>query len=221
MPKRACYSRSMSFSADVAARMNAAEMRLAAQRRDTKMMVWGIVAWGTLLRLRALSAKSFWLDEIASVVIARMPGHSFWHWLWTQEGNMALYYVMLRPWLRIHLSEGTVRLLSVLPGIASLPLMYVLGKRLFGRNVGLLASLFLALNTCAVVYSQEARAYSWLLFGVIVSTYFFVRLIEQPTYALAFAYGLVAGVTFYFHYFALLVPLAHAVSLAALPNARR
>jgi hypothetical protein len=71
------------------------------------------------------------------------------------------------------------------------------------------------------VYSQEARGYSWLLFGVIVSTYFFVRLIEQPTYGIACAYAFGAGVTFYFHYFGLLVPLAHAVSLVALPKERR
>jgi uncharacterized membrane protein len=99
--------------------------------------------------------------------------------------------------------------------------MYLLGKRLFGRNVGLLAALFLALSTCAVVYSQEARSYGWLLFGVITSTYFFARLIEQPTYGVACVYALAAGVTFYFHYFGLLVPLAHAVSLMALPEDRR
>ena len=191
----------MSSSADMATRMNAAEMRLVAQRRDTRLMLWGIVALGALLRLRALSAKSFWLDEIASVVIARMPGNSFWHWLWTEEGNMALYYVMLRPWLEIHLGETAARLLSVLPGIASIPVMYLLGRRLFSRYVGILGALFLALSTCAVVYSQEARGYSWLLLGVIVSTYFFARLIEQPTYTMAVAYALACGVTFYFHYF--------------------
>ncbi|MGA9564949.1 MAG: glycosyltransferase family 39 protein, partial [Candidatus Korobacteraceae bacterium] len=201
--------------------MSAAEMRERAQRRDTKLMLWGIVALGAALRLVALGAKSFWLDEIASVVIARMPGNSFWHWLWTEEGNMALYYVMLRPWLEIHLGEATVRLLSVLPGVASLPVMYLLGKRLFGRNVGMLAALFLALSTCAVVYSQEARGYSWLLLGTIVSTYFFARLVARPTYAMACGYALAAGVTFYFHYFGLLVPLAHAVSLMALPKGRR
>ncbi len=201
--------------------MSAAEMRERAQRRDTKLMLWGIVALGAALRLVALGAKSFWLDEIASVVIARMPGNSFWHWLWTEEGNMALYYVMLRPWLEIHLGEATVRLLSVLPGVASLPVMYLLGKRLFGRNVGMLAALFLALSTCAVVYSQEARGYSWLLLGTIVSTYFFARLVARPTYAMACGYALAAGVTFYFHYFGLLVPLAHAVSLVALPKGRR
>ena len=206
----------MSSSIDTAARMNAAEMQLVAKRRDTRILLWGIVALGALLRLWALGAKSFWLDEIASVVIARMPGNSFWHWLWTEEGNMALYYVMLRPWLEIHLGEATIRLLSVFPGIASIPVMYLLGRRLFGRRVGLLAGLLLAVSTCSVVYSQEARGYSWLLFGTIVSTYLFARLIERPSYAIAFAYALAAGATFYFHYFGLLVPLAHAMSLLAL-----
>jgi len=201
--------------------MRAEELRAAAQRRDTRIMLWVIVALGAWLRLRGLQAKSFWLDEIASIVIARMPGVSFWRHLWTEEGNMALYYVMLRPWLQIHLGEATVRLLSVLPGIAGIPVMYLLGRRLFGRGAGLLAALLLAISTCAVVYSQEARGYSWLLLGTIVSTYLFARLIERPTYAMAFAYALAAGVTFYFHYFGLLVPLAQAVALLALPRERR
>jgi mannosyltransferase len=183
--------------------------------------MWGIVALGAVLRLIALGYKSFWLDEIASVVIVRMPGNSFWSWVWHSEGNMALYYVMLRPWLRLGLGEASVRMLSVLPGIASLPVMYLLGVRLFGRKVGMLAALFLALSTCSVVYSQEARGYSWLLLGVVVSTYLFARLIERPTLAMAVAYAAAAGVTFYFHYFGLLVPLAHAVALPALPKKRR
>ena len=195
--------------------------REAATRRDAALVLWGITALGALLRLYALGAKSFWLDEIASVVIARIPGSSFWHWLWTEEGNMALYYVMLRPWLEIHLGESTVRLLSALPGIAAIPMMYLLGRRLFGRGAGVLSALLLALSTCAVVYSQEARAYSWLLLATIVSTYFFARLIARPCYPWALAYALAGGITFYFHYFGLLVPVAHAVSLFALPNARR
>ena len=201
--------------------MGADELRVKARRRDTSIMLAGIVGLGTVLRLYALGAKSFWLDEIASVVIARMPGNSFWHWLWTEEGNMALYYVMLRPWLQIHLGEATIRLLSVVPGVATIPVMYLLGKQLFGRGVGLLSALLLAVSTCAVVYSQEARGYSWLLLGTVLSTYLFARLIDRPTLATALEYALAAGVTFYFHYFALLVPLAQAVSMLALPKSRR
>jgi len=185
------------------------------------LSLWGIMVLGAALRLTALGYKSFWLDEIASVVIVRMPGNSFWWWLWHNEGNMALYYVMLRPWLHFGIGEASIRMLSVLPGIASLPMMYLLGARLFGRSAGTLAVLFLALSPCSVVYSQEARGYSWLLLGVITSTYLFVRMIERPTYAATCGYALAAGATLYFHYFGLLVPLAQAASLLALPAKRR
>ena len=189
--------------------------------RRSLVWLWAIVALGAALRLVALGYKSFWLDEIASVVTTRLPGNAFWSMLWHEEGNMALYYVLLRPWLRLGTSEASVRILSVVPGIASMPVMYVLGRRLFGHSAGMLAALFLALNACAIGVSQEARSYSLLVFAVLLSTYLFVRLIERPSYAMACAYGLVAGLTFYCQFFGLLVPAAHAVSLAALPHDRR
>ena len=219
----ACYSRSMISGAHPAgaAQENESPERKPKGSGQAALVLIGIVVLGAVLRLIALGYKSFWLDEIASVVIVRMPANSFWSWVWHSEGNMALYYVMLRPWLHFGLGEASVRMLSVLPGIASVPIMYLVGTRLFGRRVGIIAPLFLAISTCSVVYSQEARGYSWLLLGVIASTYLFVRLIARPTYAIAFAYALAAGVTLYFHYFGLLVPLAHAVSLVALPKNRR
>jgi mannosyltransferase len=180
-----------------------------------------IVAVGTALRLFALGNKSFWIDEIASVAIARRTTPVFWHFLWHDEGNMAAYYVLLRPWLRLGYGEGTVRLLSVLPGILSIPLMYVVGRRLFSRNVGRLAAMFLALNACAVSVSQEARAYSFVVLLVLLSTYLFVRLIELPTQGVAFVYALVAAATCYFHYFGVLIPAAHFVSVLGLPAHRR
>ena len=59
--------------------------------------LWAIVAVGAVLRLIALGHKSFWLDEIASVVITRLPTPAFWSMLWHAEGNMALYYVAAAP----------------------------------------------------------------------------------------------------------------------------
>lgn len=173
------------------------------------------------MRLVALGYKSFWLDEIASVVITRLPGPGFWSMLWHAEGNMALYYVLLRPWLHFGVGEGGVRVLSALLGIASIPLMYALGRLLFGETTARLAALFFAVNACAVAVSQEARGYSLLVLGVLVSTYLFVCLVERPSFALACAYGIATGVTLYCHYFGLFVPAAHAISLVALPRVRR
>src|SRR5271166_627552 len=189
--------------------------------RWASLWLWPIVVLGAVLRLVALGHKSFWLDEIASVEIARLPHGAFWFQLWHHEGNMALYYVLLRPWLHLGGSEGSIRLLSAVVGIASIPLMYVLGRRLFGENTARLATLFFAINGCAIAVSQDARGYSLLVLGVLASTYLFVRLIERPTLALACAYAFVTGLTFYCHFFGMLVPAAQMVSLAALPNEHR
>jgi mannosyltransferase len=183
--------------------------------------LWAIVAVGAVLRLIALGHKSLWLDEIASVVITRLPSQAFWSMLWHAEGNMALYYVLLRPWLFFGVGEASVRVLSAVIGIASIPLMYVLGKRLFGEATARVATVFFALNACAIWVSQEARGYSLLVLAVVASTYLFVRLVERPTLALACAYGVVTGLTLYCHYFGMFVPAAHLISLVALPEGRR
>src|SRR5664279_4718253 len=180
-----------------------------------------ILMVGAVLRLVELGRKSFWLDEITTVAIVRMPGFSFWSLVWHDEGNMALYYVLLRGWMHFGTSEATIRLLSVIPGIATILLMYLLGARLFGEKAGLLAAGFMALNACDVMVSQEARAYSFLVLAVAGSTLLLVRWMERPSMARAVAYALVAGLTFYFHYFGILIPVAHAVSLAAVPPVRR
>jgi mannosyltransferase len=212
-----CYSEKM-LSGTAAADLGGAR-----EAKEGHRTAWlgVVVAVAATLRLVALGHKSFWLDEIASVAIARLHGSSFWSWIAHEEGNMALYYLMLHGWVRFGLGETTVRLLSVIPGIAAVPVMYVLGVRLLGRKAGLLAAAFLACNACAIAVSQEARAYSFLVLAVLASTYLFVRLIERPTYAGTCIYGLVAGLTWYLHYFGTLVPLSHALSVAALPADRR
>jgi len=190
------------------------------QRSGAAIWIWAIVALGAVLRLIALGHKSFWLDEIASVEITLLPAAAFWRMLWHAESNMALYYILLRPWLHFGVTEASVRLLSAVAGIACVPLMYVLGKRLFGPTTARLAALFFALNACAIWVAQEARGYSLLLLFVIVSTYLLVRLVERPTLAMACAYGVVTGLTLYCHYFGLFVPAAQAISLMALAPRR-
>ena len=185
------------------------------------LWLWVIVIAGAVLRLIALAYKSFWIDEIASVAIARRASPVFWHFLWHDEGNMAAYYVLLRPWLYFGYGEGTVRLFSVIPGVISIPVMYVLARRLFGDRAAILATLLVSLNACAIFVSQEARAYSFVVLAVLLSTYLFARLIDSPTYRAAYAYAIVAGLSCYFHYFCVLVPAAHYAAVIGLRADRR
>lgn len=172
---------------------------------------------GAVVRLLYLGHKSLWLDEAVSVSIAQLDWTAFRDTLWQREGNMALYYLLLRPFVAWGTSEWWVRLPSAIAGIATVPVMFVLGAKLFGRRVGGVASLLFAANACSVVYSQEARGYSLAVLLVAASMLLFAKLVESPSWAGTIAYALVAALAIYAHFFAALVVVGQWLSLFFLP----
>ena len=139
------------------------------------------VALSAALRFFRLGTKSFWLDEAASATLARLDWHPFWAALFHRQANMALYYVLLRGWIRLGSSEFVIRGLSVLAGVAAIPAIYLLGTRLFGPRAGRLAALLLSVHAFHIRYSQEARAYSLFMLLAILSSLFLLRSLEHPS----------------------------------------
>ncbi len=173
---------------------------------------------GTALRLHAITAKSFWLDEGISVEIARLPWQQFFFVLRHREANMMLYYLLLRFWLAMGSGEGFIRGLSVLFSVATVPVLYALGARLFGRSSGLLAALLLAINAYHIRYAQEARGYALVVFFAALASWLLVRNLQEPSSARWGAYTVVSALAVYSHFFGALIVLAHGVSLAFLPR---
>lgn len=166
------------------------------------------------MRLHLLGSRDLWVDESASVLLGRMPWKDFWATVSNSQANMSFYYVLLRGWLHLGDSEAVVRSLSVLFGVAAIPMIYVLGNRLFGRKAAVIASALSAVNAFQVRYSQEARGYSLVLLLVVLSTYLFVRAVESPDSKSYWAgYVVVSVLGVYTHTFVGLVVLAHWLSL--------
>src|SRR5438105_11740181 len=162
-----------------------------------------LAAW---LRLHRLAGHSLWSDEAFSVQFAHISAAHFWKRSWSREGNMLLYYLLLRLWVHIGDTEFWVRLPSVIFGVAAVPMIYLLGRDLFSRATGLIAAALLAVHAFHIYFSQEARSYSLLVFLLIVSSYFFARLPASPERRLyRVAYPLASALAFYAHLFALLV----------------
>ena len=170
----------------------------------------------TAIRIHAITAKSFWSDEGFSVEIARLPWSDFLHLLWHREANMVLYYLILRFWLLFGSTEGFVRGLSVLFSVATVPLMYALGKRLFGYRAGLLAAWLLAINAYHVRYAQEARSYALVVFLSVLATWLLTRNLQKPSSAHWGSYAACTVLIVYSHFFGGFVVLAHWVSLVFL-----
>src|SRR5437868_13233477 len=141
---------------------SAVAARTVRRRRDrfsATLPIMAITAAGAVFRLLHLGAKSLWLDEILSVSIARLDAPGFRNIVFSWEANMALYYALLRAWVHVGDSEVILRLPSALASIATVPLVYLIGRRLFSQSVGLIAALLLAVNLFAIRYAQEARSY--------------------------------------------------------------
>jgi mannosyltransferase len=168
------------------------------------------------LRFHALAAKSFWFDEGVSVAIARLDWYNFERILWRREANMSLYYFFLHHWLHFGGSEFFVRSLSVFFAIASVPAIYLLGRRLFDSRVGLIAAALLAVNAYHVQYSQEARAYSLMVLLCLLSSLYFLKCVDEPSRGNRTAYILCSVLAIYSQFFSGLLVIAQWISLSIL-----
>jgi mannosyltransferase len=176
----------------------------------------GITILGAILRLHYLGAESLWFDESASVAIAHLDWWSLWKVVSLAEANMALYYGMLHVWLTFGESEFVVRALSVLGGVLTLPLIYAIGKRMFGTRVGLVSAALLATNALHIKYSQEARGYSLVVLLATLSSLFFIRAIEHQSRYDWMGYVLASTLAVYAHFFGVLVLGAQWISIILL-----
>lgn len=161
-------------------------------------MLIGVAA---CLRIVALGRPSFWLDEAASSMLARTDWHTFFGALIHRQANMALYYVLLRGWIHFGHSEALIRTLSVLFGVAAVPVMYQLASNVFGQKTARISALLLSVHQLHVQYSQEARGYSLLVFLGLLSSHFFVRLWSRPARTTWIAYTLTSVLLIYAHVF--------------------
>jgi mannosyltransferase len=177
-----------------------------------------VTAVAALLRFHALAEKSFWFDEGVSVAIARLDWYNFARILWRREANMSLYYFLLHFWLRFGHSEFFIRSLSVLFATASIPAIYLLGRRLIGARVGLLAASLLAVNAYHVQYSQEARSYSLMTLLCVLSSLYFLKCLSEPSRRNRTLYVVVTALAVYAQFFAALLVLAQWLSLSRLDH---
>lgn len=171
---------------------------------------------GAYLRLTALARQSLWFDEIDVVVRAQRPFSQVLHTFVAAGENGPFYNVLLALWVRAFgISETAVRLPSALAGVLAIPLIYLLGRRLAGRAVGLLAAGLLAISPYHVWYSQEAKMYSIVVLLALASSYALVEALESNRRLWWALYVLATSLMFYNHVATVLVFVAQSLYAVA------
>jgi uncharacterized membrane protein len=181
-----------------------AARELVRSRSRTFWIVAGLTVAAAALRFATLGVQSYHHDEI--VTAGRVLRSSFWHAMDAvgfSESAPPLYYVLAWLWAQVAgTDEVGLRSFSALAGVATVPVVFLIGAELRGRATGIVAAALVAVNPMLVWYSQEARAYALLALLSSLSLLYFVRGLEHGRRRDLTAWGLLSGLALATHYFA-------------------
>ena len=181
------------------------------QRVLARAIVLGAMALSFALGFHALTSRPLSEDEASSLRFAMARGYSG---ISGDGGNMLLYYLMLRIVVEIFgVTQMAIRLPSILFGVATVPVVYLIGRRLAGIRVGVFASVLSAVSLPVVFWQQNARAYTMGTLLVAISTLAFIAMLESDRNLPAYFYFLATIAACWTLFFAALVVLAQVLSL--------
>jgi mannosyltransferase len=137
---------------------------------------------GLFLRIYNLNEESFWLDEVITARFIQQDSLPNVIEAVTEINTYSpAIFIIMFYWTKLFgLSEFTLRLVPALIGAFTIPLMYIVTKKI-SKDVfiSLFASFILAINRVHIYHSQDSKEYTFMIFLVLASTYFFFRLLEN------------------------------------------
>jgi mannosyltransferase len=141
----------------------------------------GIVMLGACVRVFRLSHFSLWNDELFTRFYPAVFDTAF---LWKEgfwlESNPPLFYTLMAGWMHVFgTSEAGLRSFSVVASVVHIPLVYVLGREICSRRVGLIAALLCAFSPISIYFAQEARTYALLSVTTTIALISITRLIGE------------------------------------------
>ncbi len=144
------------------------------------MMIILIVLIAFVFRLISIG-QSFWLDEGINVVFANSLSYKNLILNYSLgDFHPPLYHIILKLFLQLFsATELSARMPSVIFGILTVYVIYLIGKKLYDEKTGLIAATLMATAPLHIYYSQEARMYAMAAFFTSLSAYFFISIISK------------------------------------------
>ncbi len=158
---------------------------------------------GFFLRIFALGDDPFWVDEATSVLAAKglltngipvLPSGEIY-----SRDPLSTYLIAISMNI-LGETEFAARLPSAIFGTLVIPLVYLIGKIVSGKNVGLIAAFSTTFSFFEIAWSRQARMYSLYQFFFVlgISVYLLLKTVrfKYEIIYLALLLGAVFGVYF-------------------------
>ena len=171
-----------------------------------KLLLPLILLTALLVRLWQFTAIALWHDEAFSALLIRMPFAEMMQRI-ALDVHPPFYYWLLRAWAYLF-GEAlwSLRGFSVFFGVATVLMIYVFVKSLFGakaEKLALAAAALLAVNPFHIQYSLEARMYTLGTFLIVLSSWLLVKALKTNQWRWWLFFALLTAAEALTHYFLL------------------
>jgi len=144
-----------------------------------KITLGVVFSLGLVLRLLVIASRPLWYDEAIAILLAEKGLSAFIVGTLTSTaaGTAAnvhppAYFTFLSGWMRLFgNSLWSTRGFSVLVGMLTLGLVYLLCRELFDEKTALIQTFLVAISPFHIHYSQETRMYALLALMAVSATY--------------------------------------------------
>lgn len=132
-------------------------------------------------------------------------------------GNSPFYYLLIHLWMdTFGYSDYSARALSAVFSVLIIGLSFIFTRRFFGTRTALIAAFIVAIEPFFIAYSHQARNYSLTFFLTLLSTYYFLQIMENENnrktdLKLYVGYSIVSGLCLLSHFLTISVFLAHGL----------
>lgn len=166
-----------------------------------------ILLFGAIIRIAGLGAPSIRGDEGGSIFMASRSIPALFDNIHA-DSHPPLFYLLLHFWMKLGSSEFYLRLLPAIISILSIPLIFLVGKKLANERVGLFAAAILAFSQFHLRYAQTIRSYTLSAFLVLVSTYYLVSYLQDNRRRNLICYVVSSALCLYTHYYTAFILIA-------------
>jgi hypothetical protein len=184
------------------------------------VLIVAVAAW---LRFDGLTRSELWLDENCTYYCV----HYLFDWAaegppWAKEQVNLPYTFLLFAWTRLFgETPFGLRAFSAVAGCLTVLAMGLIGRRIGGGAVGLMAATLTAVHPLNIHYSQEARVYAFWCLLLTCITYALYRAARTQSTRWWWGYGILALVTTFTHYYTLFWFPGTVVAVFLAPDRRR
>ncbi|WOF17122.1 phospholipid carrier-dependent glycosyltransferase [Methanoplanus sp. FWC-SCC4] len=157
---------------------------------------------GFVLRFYNLGFNSIWLDEGSTINFAQRSLSGIWEaTIGGGEFNPPLFYYLEHFMLTFGESEVTLRFLPALFGALCIPIMYFIGREAVDEKSGIIAAALMTFSSFQIFYSQDARAYTTVLFFFSVALICYLWALKNNNIKWWILFGLFSAISFWTHFY--------------------